>query len=399
MLLARFALACTIVLTASAQSASPPTDRSRIPIGHFFAQRVIQGATLSPDGTRVAFLGPVKTRLSVLLYDVATEKLEVAVHDPKEEIDFVAWKGDDTLLFGGDIGGNESMMFGSLNLKTRKLQRLAESRKSDFSLTTEAGLVDILDRDPEHILVLGTKANAGRNKKAAFDNADPGIYLLNVRNGTRKFLEPWDGATAAWIADNTGTVRLQVRKRGTHNELEHRQRPGDKWTTLYSHVDTDPAPWRPLRFAPDNRTLYVVTEVDAEGSMSLRTFDLGRQTLGAALFTSKHAEIADVIFERGTDKLLGVVTTKGTDTTHWLDPDRAKLAEKLKNTLARYPECGALLLCRRTSPLGPRVVRPESRHLLRAKSSHRQNGCALRRIARHRSRQDACDGAGDIYGA
>jgi dipeptidyl aminopeptidase/acylaminoacyl peptidase len=334
MLLARLALVCALAVSASAPPsllAASGTPDGRVPVEHFFAQRVIQGASLSPDGKRVAFLGPVQKRMSVMLYDVATEKLEVAVHDPKEEIDFVMWKDDNTLVFAGDVGGNESFMFGALNLKTRKIQRLAESRKSDFDITSEGTLVDPLPRDPDHVLFLGTKAN--RNKNAAFDNADPGIYLLNVRNGTRRMVEPWNGETDSWLADTSGALRLQVRLRGNNNELEYRTKPTDKWTVLYRHAEQEPAPWRPLRFAPDNQTLYVMTEDDAEGSMSLRTYDVLSRTLGAPIFSSKQAEIDGVIWERNTNKVLGVVTNGARRETHWLDESRAAVVKKLKNTL------------------------------------------------------------------
>lgn len=327
------ALACVLASTALAQTpaaTAPAPASARVPLEHFFAQRVIQDATLSPDGKRVAFLGPYQTRMSVMLYDVATEKLEVVVHDPKEEIDFVQWKGDDTLLFAGDVGGNESFMYGSLNLKTRKITRLAESRKSDFDVTAEGSLIDSLARDPDHVLFLGTKAN--RNKNAAFDNADPGIYLLDVRNGSRKLMEAWDGTTTDWIADTTGVVRLQVRLRGNYNEREYRAKTADKWAVLHKHAEQEPEPWTPLRFSPDNRTLYVLTEDDAEGSMSLRTFDTQTRTLGTPLFTSKNAAIDNVIWERGTYRPLGVITNGARRETHWLDQSRAALVTKLKNT-------------------------------------------------------------------
>lgn len=336
MLLVRLALVCSLAATSLAQISTPApaaaTRSATIPVEHFFAQRVIQGATLSPDGKRVAFLGPVQKRMSVMLYDVASEKLEVVVHDQKEEIDFVGWKGDDILIFAGDIGGNESFMYGSLNLKTRKIQRLAESRKSDFDITTEGALIDPLHRDPDHVLFLGTKAN--RNKRAAFDNADPGIYLLNVHNGSRKLVSAWDGTTTGWIADTSGALRLQTRLRGNSNDLEYRASPTDKWTVLYSHTEHEAPPWRPLRFAPDNQTLYVFTEDDREGSMSLRTFDVRSRAFGAALFTSKQAEIDQVIWERGTNRVLGVITNGSRHETHWLDESRAALAAKLRNTLS-----------------------------------------------------------------
>ncbi|MES2696288.1 MAG: S9 family peptidase [Verrucomicrobiota bacterium] len=327
-------LACAFLLVTAAAAAPAPAAAApdaRIPIEHFFAQRVIQGATLSPDGKRVAFLGPVKTRMSVMLYDVATEKLEIAVHDPKEEIDFVFWKGNDTLLFAGDVGGNESMMYGSISLKTRKVQRLAESRKADFEVTTEGAVIDPLYRLPDEVAFIGTKAN--RKQNANFDNPDYGIYLLNVHNGSRKFLEPIDGSTAGWVTDTAGALRLQVRYRGLNNELEYRAKPSDKWSVLYKHAEKEKAPWEPLCFAADNQTLYVSTVDDAEGTMSVRLFNVGNRILGEPLFTSKGAEISSYRFEDGTNKLLGVETNRDKPELHWIDESFAKLATKLKNTL------------------------------------------------------------------
>lgn len=333
MLLTRLALACGCFVAAHAALAQPAASAKPIPVEHFFAQSVIQGPSLSPDGTRVAFLGPVQKRMSVLVFDVATEKLEVVAHDPNEEIDAVVWKSADTLLFASDIGGNESFMWCAVDLKTRKISRLSEASRSELELTSEASLIDLLPNDPDHILVVGTKANAGKNRNAAMDNPDPGIYRLNVRNGSRRMVEKWDGTTSGWLADNAGELRLQNRLRGRNNELEHRQRPTDKWSVLYSHPDTEPEPWRPVRFAADNRTLFVLVEDNAEGGMSLRRYNLGSRTLGDTIFASPDAEIENVIFRRGTDEVLGVVTNKERRTVHWLDAERAKLAEKIQNTL------------------------------------------------------------------
>ncbi|HEY1107276.1 MAG TPA: S9 family peptidase [Opitutaceae bacterium] len=338
MLLAvRRTLVCTLLVTAAAtaSAASAPTQPSpsgKVPLEHFFAQAAIRGASLSPDGKRIAFLAPVKTRMSVVLYEVATEKLEVVVHDPKEEIDVVGWKTDDLLIFAGDIGGNESMMYGSLDLKTRKVQRLAESRKSDFVANNDAGgILDILERDPDNVVILGTKENAGRKKNAAMDNPDPGVYLLNVRNGSRKQLEAIDGTTAEWMVDNNGILRLQVRMRGKRNELEHRAGPSDKWSVLYSHEEHEGSPWEPLRFTADNNKLYVTVTENAEGAMSIRTFDVTRRTLSDPLFSSKDP-IRSTLFDDTDFRILGVTTERDKPVTHWIDPEFAALASKLKNT-------------------------------------------------------------------
>lgn len=338
MLLAvRHALACALLVTAAATASAAsapakPSPAGKVPLEHFFAQAAIRGASLSPDGKRIAFLAPVKTRMSVVLYEVATEKLEVVVHDPKEEIDIVGWKTDDLLIFAGDIGGNESMMYGSLDLKTRKIQRLAESRKSDFVANNDAGgILDILPRDADNVVILGTKESAGRKKNAALDNPDPGVYLLNVRNGSRKQLEPIDGTTAGWVTDNSGALRLQIRMRGRRNELEYRGGPNEKWSVLYAHDEHEPAPWEPMRFAADNTKLYVTTTEDAEGAMSIRTFDVSSRTLSEPLFSSKDP-IETTMFDDTDFRILGVTTNRDKPTTHWIDPEFVALATKVKNT-------------------------------------------------------------------
>lgn len=338
MLLAvRRTLACALLVAAAttAPAASAPAKAApagKVPIEHFFAQAAIRGASLSPDGKRVVFLAPVKTRMSVVLYDVATEKLEVVVHDPKEQIDVVAWKNDDLLIFAGDVGGNESMMYGSLDLKTRKVQRLSESRKSDFVANNDAGIVDLVLRDPDHVVIVGAKANAGRNKNAYLDNPDYGVYVLNVRSGNRRMIEPIDGTTADWIVDSKGALRLQLRMRGRRNELEHRIQQNDKWTVIHSYAETEQAPWEPIRFTADDNKVYVSVIEDSEGATSIRTYDLTSKTLSEPIFTSKDP-IDAMYFDDKDLHLIGVVTNRDKPTTHWINPEFAALATKLKNTL------------------------------------------------------------------
>lgn len=117
-------LFAALVLTAMLPAQTP----ARIPVEAFFAEPDVRLVQVSPDGKSLAFLTTLGTgKVGIALMRLDTGKVEplVAAHD--ENIKSYFWKGNDYIVYGGDLGGNESHALRSISLSKRKVVALADS--------------------------------------------------------------------------------------------------------------------------------------------------------------------------------------------------------------------------------------------------------------------------------
>ena len=157
---------------------TPPT------IEQFFGLPNVRQPRLSPDGKKIAFLFPHEKRMALGVFDRSTNESRLVIRGEDESIFSFFWKGNDRIVFEGDVSGNESFFVGSTDLTGRKVLRLAESQRVENGITgTIANMVDPFQADPSRIVV------------AAFfaDNADTTVFVgrtavvakLNVLTRTR----------------------------------------------------------------------------------------------------------------------------------------------------------------------------------------------------------------------
>src|SRR5512135_2350287 len=104
-----------------------------VPVESFFGLPAISQPALSPDGGKIAFLFPKDGRMALGLFDRASNEARMVLESTDENITFFFWKGNERLVFGGDVHGSESFFVGATDLTGKKVQRLAESARSSDS--------------------------------------------------------------------------------------------------------------------------------------------------------------------------------------------------------------------------------------------------------------------------
>ena len=327
------ASACLLLaprLRAADAAPAPAPMGAAIPIERFFADSAMRSVQLAPDGHHLTFLTTLGTgHIGIAMMDLETGKTEALVAMNDENITFYFWKGSDRIVFGGDLGGNESQSLRAINLKTRNVIALAESYKEIGA--TQANYATILDRlplDPKHILIDGNKG---------VDSMDHGIFLLDVRTADRSKMQGSDVVGGlGQFSDNTGVVRALDRRVGP--TIIHELR-GDAKSTFFK-VAESPADtavllptWEPLAFAADNETLYVLTR---EGNQPphLRAYHVpSRAFLPAPDFALAGDYDVGVVQSRDRTKLRGIYFTTDRRQVHWFDPARAQLQAKIDAAL------------------------------------------------------------------
>lgn len=323
-------LACWLVLLLqmAADQATP------LPIESFFGLPAVRQPRLSPDGTKIAFLFPHEGRMALGIFDRRENSAKMVIRGRDESLSGFFWKGNDRLVFTADVGGNESFFLAATDLQGKRVLRLAESQVRDNSIAgTAAVLEDELRADPDRILVRGFFAPDETADLTALSR-DTIITKINVRN---KALSPLMTLEQSenyhdFLADQAGRLRLRSRQKGAQLIWEHRAADDQPWRQLATHpINGYVETWQPIRFAADNRTLYLISREEHDRG-ALYAFNTETLERGAAVFVPPDGEIEDVILSYDRTKLLGVAYETDRTHFHWLDSTRAALQKQLEGT-------------------------------------------------------------------
>jgi dipeptidyl aminopeptidase/acylaminoacyl peptidase len=157
------------------------------------------------------------------------------------DISHYSWKGDSTLLYGKDFGGDENFHVVAVDAASGQVTDLTPWPG------VRAEVVDDLPDDPRHVLLQHNK----RDPKA-FD-----VYRVDVRTGEQTLVASNPGNVANWVTDHAGKLRVAVASDGVNNTVLYRATEADAFKPIIStDFRTDVSP---LFFDFDNRGLYAVS--------------------------------------------------------------------------------------------------------------------------------------------
>ncbi len=317
-----------------------------VPIEKLFGLPAIREPELSPDGSKIAFLFPKDGRLALGLFDRATNDGRMILEAPDESIQFFFWKGNERLLFGGDVNGSESFFIGATDLTGKKVQRIAESARYTEMTSIHGDLARVVSRlreDPENILMQGIffSDNGLLNKGIPIMiNATPEVQRINLyTRGRSRLLSMEVEQDMGWgelLADNAGIVRLAERVQ--YHEIIWQLRSDNNGTfreiarfPIHGYSEM----WEPLEFAADNKTLYLKSYEEHDRG-ALYAYNTETHQRGPALFVPPEGEITNIVMDYHRGKLQGVAYETDRRHYHWFDQARGALQAKLENTFKGY---------------------------------------------------------------
>ncbi len=308
----------------------------------FFAEPEMRSARLSPDGHYLAFLTTLGWgKVGIALMDLTTGKPpEPFASAQDENIKQFYWKGNDYIIYSGDIGGNESPAWRSVPVATRKLGEKRRviplsaaylerplDRKNDY-----LSIIDELKFDPLHVLAFGIQQPG---------STTVGVFLVNIRTGDRAIAPSYNPPPAvnesvsfidsSNIADNNGVLRARRRIVGKNMIYEVRPDPAGNYVKVAEFPAGEPA-WEFLFFAGDNETLYLVSTEHSD-TQTLHTFNVRTRELSPPIFHSPDGEIEDVLTSWDRSRFYGVsyVTDKRHD--KFFDAGRERLQQLIDHAL------------------------------------------------------------------
>jgi dipeptidyl aminopeptidase/acylaminoacyl peptidase len=209
---------------------------------------------ISPDGTQIGYLAPVNGVLNVWIRTIGKNDDRAVTSDKYRGIRNFLWQYDNQhILYTQDIGGDENWRLYQTDISTKQTRDLTPFEKVR---------VDIVGYDwkaPDVILVQMNKRDP-----QLFD-----VHRVDLKTGKVDLDTQNPGDVAGWQPDNSAQVRAaQV------------QTPDGG--TIVRVRDDNKSPWRELikwgadetfgnvvGFTPDNKSLWVLTSLDANASRLL----------------------------------------------------------------------------------------------------------------------------------
>lgn len=254
-----------LAATPSTPSATGEAVVPLIPREDLFSEPERENPSLSPDGTRLAWLERMPSGAMAARVVTIGKRDTATFLDEAEGAPFVQWAGDGrTLLFQRQREGDENWHLWALDTKTRQVHDLTpfDGVRADEYFTDP--------RHPHEVLV-----GLNRRDPRVFD-----LWRVDLRTRAARFDTRNPGDVTTWAVDHDFQVRAAVAldPKTSDTILLYRQR-GDttwrqhqRWPFALAGMDRDR---RILGFRRDGNAIYVQNGIGSNTSRILET-ELGK---------------------------------------------------------------------------------------------------------------------------
>lgn len=332
--LRRLTLLGTLLVAAS--HAAPPPE---LPLETFFGDPQASQVQLSPDGRYLALLAPANNRMQIVVVDRIAGKRQRITDMKDESVSSLSWSNDSRLIFRQQVKGQESFGTYAVNADGTNLRVLQQATALDGDRVSNAddrrgfSIVDDLPADPDHILVNVVRGNSGLGD----------IYRLNINNEKRKLVLQNFGKVRDWITDRAGVVRVAIERDENDPFFVIKYRSNEKapWKEI-SRQPNDAPGWMPVAFDGDNKTLFIVSDLDRK-TRGLFTYDPEQMRVLDTLIDDPVYDVAGMdgdvalIYSHKKSRVVGARYDAEKPKTVWFDPDfkalQAGLDAALPDTL------------------------------------------------------------------
>ena len=288
-----------------------------IPMEDFFRKPEKSSFKISPNGNRIAYMKPWKTRMNVYVMDIKTNDETRLTSSEERGIYGFAWLTDERIGYIKDDGGDENMHFYAINI----------DGTNELDLTpfenVQARIIDDLEDDPNHIII-------GLNKRNPQIH-DP--YRANVNNGTMEMIAENPGNISGWMTDHDGKLRVAVTSDGVNTSVLYRDSESENFKAI---LTTDfKVSVSPLFFTFDNKNLYVASNRGRDKS-AIFEFNIDNAEEGKLIFEHDKVDVGGLMYSKKRKILTGVNYTVAKGETVFFDDWREGIQQKLESQLPGY---------------------------------------------------------------
>jgi dipeptidyl aminopeptidase/acylaminoacyl peptidase len=214
---------------------------TRYSVDDLFASPERTAATISPDGTRIAYLAPWHDRLNVWVEDLdGVGEASCVTADETRSVQQFEWAGPDRLLYLQDTGGDENNHVFRVDLASGEIVDL-----TPFDGARVLGIEQPLDRPGTALVQLNAR------NPALFD-----LYEIDIASGELTMLAENPGDIAAWLRGADGELFTNWADEAGDNVIS-RWNDGDPQVVVTFSGDDFPVGMHPFEFTPDRTALWV----------------------------------------------------------------------------------------------------------------------------------------------
>ena len=232
-------LSFTLSGISSAAAAEP------IPLRDFFRNPEFAALTLSPDGSQLAFMAPVEQRLNLFVQTRGDETARQLTAVRDRDIGGYFWKGNSTLIYLKDDGGDENFHLYAVDVKTGQTKDLTPFPG------VRVGVVDDLRETDGEILI-----SMNQRRADVFD-----VYRLELQSGSLTRIVENPGNYVGYLTDQQGKVRIAFAKLAETNQnvVLYRESESQEFQPIITTGFKDEV--IPYFFDADNRLFYAASNL------------------------------------------------------------------------------------------------------------------------------------------
>lgn len=350
-------LLCASTTGLHAQTQDGPPDPAVI----FGEREAVEGASLSPDGTKLAYITPMRGQGSVLMI----VELEPVPQAPKaifkldgepSRMGSCKWTGNSRLLCSvyaslevvGDAAYATRMVAidaAGGEPKVLHIRKGGTGEQLDYGLYG-GSVIDWNPGDDGYVLMIRdyipqeSISSAGASTMIAQKKAGLGVDLVDTRTLRGKTVEQPDLDASWFISDGYGAVRIK----------SHRINSGDFETGArnYFYREAGSRSWRPMSTVDESESTFRPVAVDAklnlayglkrkDGRLAAYSFALDGSNTETLLFEHPQVDVSGFARIGRRNRIIGVRYVTDIAQAHYLDSDIEKMAESLSRAIPQLP--------------------------------------------------------------
>ena len=347
------AFTCTVFWSSAVLAQGAPSVDAAAAFG---AREAIAYASLSPDGTKIAFLGPGPGQSSVL-YSIDTTK-ETTPHivlkssgDP-ERLFGCDWVANDRLAcrvagyqeYAGEILGFSNVIAVNADGSNIKVLSKRRGQNAMFWDFRGGGIIDFAPTVDGTVLMMRSYVPEEKIGSLVGNLLEGmGVDQIDTRTLVTKRIEQPQQDAVEYITDGLGTVRIKgIEKANAEGydkgiiSYRYRSNRSDDWQILGDLDYLNHTGFNPFVVDPDKDIVYGFARKD--GRFALISISLADPLLTQSVVASRPDVDVDALIRIGKrERVVGASFATERRQSIYFDPDLKKLAASLGKALPNQP--------------------------------------------------------------
>lgn len=317
--------AASALLISTALISGTESPAQDLPASAFARLPGTQGMSISPDGSRIAFITHEGEERYVVVMDLETGAQEAADFSTMRAYS-TFWTDEDTLIaragrtreFGAVSGDVNFQAFVSIDADTMQAEQLIrEGRDLGYNFNTAT--------------LAGEDRETGRLFMPLRDTRDAlNLYAVDPENGRRMSLVArGDETTWGWHASPDGQTFVRISYNNSLNLYRIAIEENDQWRTLYE-ARQNLVDMSVVGFTADGEALLINRHSDTPGRTSgLQRLSLSDGAWGETYYQNDQYDVGNVRRDPYRGYVAGVTVTAERTQTLWFDEELAALQANL----------------------------------------------------------------------